>query len=241
MTAQKPDENPPTSNPDQGKHNAFPDVSRRIRIWGSLSIALGILQIIRLDTLSITWGALLVLVGLASFYYQTSSSFIADAIVVLWTGSLNLFSGSTLWVILGLAQILVGFLVFNDYYRYKNPEDAYFSQFLPRDLFSTFYYRAGQAFPVLGFIVGLLGLAAFLGSVISLFFVGTAPTETLLSGSIPGVYGAVFNLSQALAVLAAGISLAALLSQFPRRRLAILGIVFGGLVILVNIVLSFAA
>jgi hypothetical protein len=241
MTPQKSDDNSSSSLQRQQQAAVFPDIVGRIRFWGYLSIGLGILQIIRLDALSITWGVLLVLVGLAVLYYQTSAAFVVDAIVTLWAGSLNLFSGTTLWVLFGLAQILVGFIVFNDYYRYKNPEDQHFSRFQSWEMFSTSYYRAGQGFPLLGFIIGLLALVAFLGSVISLFFVGTAPAETLLSGRIPGIYGLVFNLAQALAVLAVSLCLAALLSKFDRRRLTILGIVFGGLVILVNIILSFFA
>jgi hypothetical protein len=241
VKTQNQDNTSPSSLSGQKSAVTFPDITGRIRFWGYLSIGLGILQIVRLDALSITWGVLLALVGLAVLYYQTSPVFIVDGIVTLWAGSLNLFSGTTLWVLFGLAQILVGFMVFNDYYRYKNPEDQYFSGFQSWEMLSTSYYRAGQGFPVLGFISGVLALVAFLGSVISLFFVGAAPSETLLSGNIPGIYGAVFNLSQALAVLTVGICLAALLSKFPRRKLTTYGMAFGGLVILVNIVLSFLA
>jgi len=241
VTNQQPGDTSSSSNRSQQPAAVFPDIVGRIRFWGYLSIGLGILQIIRLDALSIAWGLLLALVGVGVLYYQTSPVFIVDAVVTLWAGSLNLFSGSTLWVLFGLAQILAGFMVFNDYYRYRNPEDQYFSRFQSWEMFKTSYYRAGQGFPLLGFIIGLLALVAFLGSVISLFFVGTAPTEILLSGSLPGIYGLVFNLSQALAVLSVGLCLAALLSKFDRRRLTILGVVFGGLVILVNIALSFFA
>ena len=217
---------------DGGKQAASPaddqaKMQKEVRSWGLWWLGLGILSLI-LSGFSEPWGAVLLIAGLGSLVFREASMFVVYGTTIAWAAISNIFTGQISWIVFALFQLLIAFVVFRKYARYRDAEGA-----LAGD---PDQQRAGRAFPQIGCAFGALSLAGlatvFVLTVIVMGVSGSAEVPQLLLW--------LGGLATGLAVLGLAAALASLLSGYRHRLISILGLVACGLLLLLQIVFSLA-
>lgn len=210
---------------------------KEIRSWGLWSLGLGALHVISSGFLSAPWGVLLIIVGLASFYFRTASMFILYAVTLTWAGLSNLAAMQGGWIFFGLVQFYFAYRVFQQYRRFRDIEGEYIqstsmevnSDVVKKD-------RAARFFPWLG---SLLSCSSILGLVIFFVAIIVIMAQTQDPASVPNYFNFVGGLVENVGVLGFAISLAALLSKYRPKAAAIVGLVFGALTLLAELAIYF--
>jgi hypothetical protein len=207
-----------------------------IRSWGFVLLGLGILHIFSSGFLSAPWGILLIIVGLASFFFRTASMFIVYAMTLAWAALFNLTDLNTGWVIFAFIQILLSFRVFMRYRRFRKVEDAVLGLAPDNLVASKSTDRASRFFPWIG---SLLGCSSIIGFVLFIFILLIIAIFSENSPSFPDYFVFIEGLLVNLAVLGFAIGLASLLSQYRPKALAIIGLVAGVLTLVIELALRF--
>lgn len=199
---------------------------KEIRSWGFWSLGLGLLHIITAGFLNASWGILLIIVGLASFYFRAAPMFIIYAVTLTWAALSNLSSWQINWVIFAVFQIYLAFRVFLRYRRFHNNEMEFAKLHIndPNDGTQR-KERTARFFPWIGV---LLSCSSILGVVLSVVLVSFI--FALYGDAIPPSY---FNLIVGIVVnfgiLGFSVSLASLVSKYRPKGLVIIGLIIGGL------------
>lgn len=220
---------------DQLFLNSHAAMLKEIRSWGFGFLVLGIFFIVLTGNLQSTWGILLLIISLASFYFRTASMFVVYAGILAWTALLNLISLEIGWVLFALFQIFLTIRVFRKYRRFRDVEMEVdkINSIYPTPIVSS-AGRAARIFPLIGSllscssIVGLI-LFIFLGVVLAIANEGVAS----IPDSFDFIYLAMINFS----VLGFSVGLASVLSKFHPKALSIIGLVAGAF----TLVLVFAS
>ena len=205
-----------------------------IRSWGMWSLGLGVLHILTSGFLSAPWGILLVLVGLASFYFRSASMFVVYTVTLGWAGISNILGLEIGWIAFGIYQIYLAVRIFKQYHHFQNIENKYF-ELSAKDASTPIDTpaRAQGFFPWLGSFFGCSSIIGFV-----LFFVIIA----IIAGSSNGepVYPGYFNIIDGMimnfGILGIAISLASLLSKYRWKALAIMGLIGGILTISIELI-----
>lgn len=220
----------PDSTPPVVLHSM---ILKEIRSWAITLLILGALSLFASSLLSAPWGVLLIIVGLASFYFRSSDMMVVYGVTLAWAGVSNITSGQIYWIGFALLQWFLTFRVFQKYIAFRNAEAATETAetraggLTPKRAASIFPWAAGA----LG-ILSLLGLAGiFIGAIIMVAISQIQAVPDFLAF----LEGMIVNFG----VLGIAVGLASLLSKHPRRGLAITGLVTGILTILVEIVLKY--
>jgi hypothetical protein len=203
----------------------------KIRSWGMWSLLLGALHIFTSGFLSAPWGILLILVGLASFYFRSASMFVIYAATLGWAALSNVRSFDVGWVGFSLYQFFLAFRVFQDYRTFREVDAAQTEPGQP----ST--DRAARFFPWLAPAFGcssIIGLVLILMTVI-VMMVAAEGNNISIPESLSFLEGLAVNFG----VLGAAIGLASVLSRYPHKALGIVGIVAGTLTILLEMALIY--
>ncbi|MBN1319029.1 MAG: hypothetical protein JXA42_26335 [Anaerolineales bacterium] len=200
------------------------------RQWGRALLFLGVIHMIASGFLNSTWGIILVLVGLLSFLFQTSSMFVIYGIVLAWAAINNGLSGEIGWILFAIFQMFLAVQVFRTFSRYRRAE-AQVNE-LVDDTIQTHGKKrltAAFIFPWSGCIIGLLSLVVLVGSIAAIFVMEAAGTRSISVSTLDLTLG----LSMELGVFAFALGLASLLSRYRYKLASIGGIVVGILTILI--------
>jgi hypothetical protein len=86
------------AQPNNIVKNNYAAMLKEIRSWGFWSLGLGAVHLVTSGFLSAPWGVLLIIVGLASFYFRTASMFIIYAVTLAWAALSNLLGLDFAWI-----------------------------------------------------------------------------------------------------------------------------------------------
>jgi hypothetical protein len=206
---------------------------KEIRSWSLWLLGLGVLHIISAGFLNASWGILLIIVGLISFYYRTSSMFIIYVATLTWAALSNLKSLESSWIIFSLVQLFIAFRVFQQYRRFHETEGKFMKLGNNANNDITVKERAAHSFPWIGSILGcssLIGLGLLL--VLTLILVSASGWTSVA----PSFYIFMEGIVENIAVLGFAISLASLLSKYRPNLPAIIGLIAGGLIMVLYLV-----
>ena len=134
---------------------------KEIRSWSFWLLGLGVLHLISSGFLNASWGILLIIVGLTSFYFRTASIFIIYVVTLTWAALSNFKGLESGWPIFALLQLFIAFRVFQQYRRFRETEDQ-FVKLADDDIIkdSIPKERAARSFPWIG---PLLGCSSIIG------------------------------------------------------------------------------
>jgi hypothetical protein len=209
---------------------------QEVKQWGAFLIIIGIVQIVASGVLSNTWGILLIVVGLASYYFRSAAMFGIYGTTLAWASISNALSGAGVWGIFSVLQVFFAFQTFRQFFRYRTALASLNSVDIDIVHINDFFKdKAARPFPWISFVLGLLSffgiIAVFLGAIISVGFTGVSETPPL----IIFVEGLVIDF--AVVGFAAGFS--SLFLKYKYKLLSIVGMVTSVLVLLIEIGFSF--
>ena len=207
---------------------------RELKSWGFILLVLGVIQIVSSELLSSTWGLLLIVVGLASFYFRSPAMFVIYGTTLSWAAISNALSGAGSWGMFSIFQVFLAFLTFRQYFQFR-------SQFLNSQfvLESTQEERlridrAAKPFPWISFSLGsisLIGLVTVFVAVI--LYVGITNSE-----EVPGFLTFSEGIVVDFAVLGFATGLASLLTKYKYKAISIIGMATAILVLMIEIVFT---
>jgi hypothetical protein len=209
-----------------------------IRQWGRALLFLGVIHLIASGLLNSSWGVILVVVGLLSFLFQTSSMYVIYGIVLGWAAVTNALSGETVWILLALFQLYLTVQIFRSFFRYRKAE-AQVAEMADEIVQSGTKNRLTAAFLFTwsGCIVGMLSLVILVGSFASVVVLGALRKSNIDDST----FEFLLSLSLELGVFAFALGLASLLSRYRYKLASIGGIIVGVLTIVIMVVLFFIA
>lgn len=221
---------PPRSEDLSNLHEA---TRKEIRSWSFTLIILGALHIFATGLLSAPWGVLLIVVGLASFYFRSAAMLVVYAVTIAWAGISNLTSGEWIWIAFAVIQWYFSFRILRRFSGYRRAERALEA---PSDVNASGLtpQRSAKVFPWAGFLMGVFSFLAFIGAF------GSAIVYVIISASEtpPGFLSLVEGLAVSTGVLGFALGLASVLCGYRFRVLAILGMVAGLLTLASEIALG---
>jgi hypothetical protein len=167
---------------------------------------------------------MLIIVGLASFYFKSASMFIVYGVTLGWAGISNLLSLNGAWVLGALFQFFLSFSVFTSYRRYHNVEKDYLTKItsLTGDQKPT--PPAGRAFPWVGSFFGCASILGFLFLILLIFVIIIGSNNTT---PVPEYFTFIEGLIVNIGVLGFAIGLACVVSKYRYKGLGILGMITG--------------
>ncbi len=207
----------------------YQEIAPDLRKWGIGLIILGVIQLAITEWQPVSWGSVLILVGLASFLFHEASMYVIYGVTVGWAAFNNLVSGSLAWMGFAAVQIYITvqlFRKFGDYRTARAEYEASLTEEDPTNLAGRDW--AAAVFPWIGIALGGLSLA----SICLLFGVIVYFASQRIGVPTPTVE-MVLQLMVSLSILGGSTSLAALLSRYGNRWFSIVGLVANGLCLLV--------
>lgn len=225
---------------NQTENEIFTDYAKllkEIRSWGWWLVGLGVMHIIWSGFLDTSWGILLIIVGLASFYFRSASMFIIYGVVLAWVAMSN-FNISELWMIgLALFQVFLSVSVFLQYRRFRDVERDYIEKTgNDGDANNSSVNRVASFFPWAGAYLSCSSLIVF---VFVSFVVLVIVVQTNNNESLPSYFSLFAGLVTNMGILGFSLGLASLLSRYRPKFLAITALVFGALTLLIILVMQY--
>lgn len=206
---------------------------KEIRSWSITLLFFGVLHIVASGLLSAPYGVMLIVVGLASFYFRSAAMLVVYAVTLAWAGVSNLMSGQWIWIGFAVVQGYFCFRILRRFFRYRQAEQALEA---PSDADASGLTpgRSAKIFPWAGFFLGGLSLVAFVGVFGSALVLAVlSPSETA-----PGFLNLVEGLAISVGVLGFALGLASVLCRYRWKIVSILGMVAGLLTVAIEIVLA---
>ncbi len=233
-----------TINSETEKHQADDQILmnhavmlKEIRSWGLWSLGLGAVHIFTSGFLSAPWGILLLIVGLASFYFQTASMFVIYATTLAWVALSNFASFQIGWVAFAAFQLILSFNVFKQYRQFRNVEAEYLKTIMENSaLDKSSLKRASLIFPWTGSIVGC-------STIVGMFFIFLYIAWVVISGNstdashipVPNYIAFIKDLLVNFGVISFALGLASLLSQYRLKALAVIAMAAGIITVVIDI------
>ena len=209
---------------------------KEIRSWGMWSLVLGAVHILAAGFFSAPWGILLLIVGLASFYFRTASMFIIYTVILVWVAFSNALSGLGGWMFFALLQLYWALRVFQQFRRFRQVEIKLVEPTAdPANDNTSVVKRSEQFFPWIGSLLScssIVGILILFAALILMEWRGE--TTTFLQ---PWAF--MVDLMMNVGVLGFAVGLASLLSGYRPKLLAITGLVVGLLIMILNLALLF--
>jgi hypothetical protein len=210
-------EDQPTPDPTMELQTNHEMMLKEIRSWGFWSLGLGVLHLIAAGFLDSAWGLLLIIVGLASFYFRTASMFIVYTVVLAWAALSNLISLNPEWMIFALLQLYLAFRTFKDFRRFQNTEKELIavSTGVGDALIVGISRRSARSFPWIGTSLGCLSIIFCAVTIaVTIFLID----ETLIANQIyPPYYLALLGSIEILGVLGFAVSLTSVISKYEPK------------------------
>jgi hypothetical protein len=215
--------------------NAHAVMVKEIRSWSYWLLGLGALHLVASGFLDAPWGILLLVVGLASFVFQEAAMFVIYGVTLAWAATSNATGGQAGWIFFALFQLYLAFQIFRRFFVFRKVQAGYAALRAQADPFARpAEERAARVFPGAGCLVGalaLVGAVSIGGGIIAAGVLGATRPPDYLGLLISAVVN--------LGVLGLAISLAALLSDYRNKPLAVLGILSSVVVLLLWLALAF--
>ena len=203
---------------------AQPMLQRRLRIFGAVLLAWGVIHFIGYPALSLAWGAILAIAGAAAFVFSEPSLFIVYAVTLLWAALANLLTGQALGVVNAAVQVFLTFSALRNYRTGRSVQVGADS--------APEAGRAARVFPWASLVLGVASIAGSLALLLAGYLVlGFTESAGLSRG-----YEALFQGVADLGSLGLGAGIAGLVSGYPRRTLVAVGVATSALVLLSQIV-----
>lgn len=208
---------------------------REIRSWGFWMLGLGALHVFISGLFSASWGILLIVVGLASFYFRDAAMFVVYAVTLAWAGLSNLLSAAGGWQVFALFQFFLVYAVIQQFRRFRRAqiEQALRLQVEHQDQADP-PDRGVRVFPWAGLVLGSFSLTALVLVLLGVFILMATAMHTPLPGWLSFIEG----LSTDGAVLGFAVSLGALLSGCQRKGVAVAGCVLSAMTLLIELGLA---
>ena len=216
----------------QGKDLVMNDranMLKEIRSWGYWCLFLGVLHIALYGRLSPQWGILLILVGLASFYFRNASIFIIYAVTMLWAAFSNFLGFTIIWVIFAIVQVYFSIRIFMSYQRYSKVETEYLGSKIDQISIDPSIQRASTLFPWVGSFLGCISTLGLVAVILIALLLGIKTGNT---SSTPGYLNFSFSFLVNIGVLGFAVGLASLLAKYRLKALALTGVVAGAVTLL---------
>ncbi len=208
---------------------AYAKMFREIKNWGVVLLILGAIQLFT-GGFNNMWAILLIIVGLASFYFRSPAMFVTYGITMLWAAISNALSGSSGWQFFSLLQVYFTYSIFRQYFQFR----TIFNDPQNPEYLDANQDKAARPFPWISFF---LGIVSFVGLITA--FVGAVLFAGLTGGDqVPGFISFIEGIAFNFGVLAFSTGLAAVLSRYQHKVFSIIGIVTGGLVLLTEILFA---
>lgn len=209
-------------------------VLKEIQSWGFVLLILGAVHIFASGFLNSSWGILLIVVGLASFYFRSSAMLVVYAVTLAWAGISNVMSGEGGWIFFSLIQGYLAFRIFRQYFNFRREESAIGNEIQDINIGKLAPERSEKIFPWAGCLLGALSLIGFT----SIFFGVIIYVIATEDENVPEFLGFTEGLIINFGVLGFATGLASILSNYQWRVIAILGMAAGILTLLVEIILG---
>ncbi len=97
---------------------------RDLRNWGWGLVVLGAIHLFTSGFLYSTWGVMLIVVGLASFFFKDAAMFVVYSITLAWAALSNLTSFSPGWGIFSILQVVWTVQVFRRFQLYHKAQTS---------------------------------------------------------------------------------------------------------------------
>jgi len=205
----------------------------KIRSWAMWSLALGGIHLVTSGFLSAPWGILLILVGLASFFFQSASMFVIYAATLSWAAISNLTSFQVGWAAFALYQFYLVYQIIRQYRFFSVTEREY------QRIVTTAPSKTRHAPRFFPWFASLFGCSSILGLVLLIGIVIVIVAGTGSGDNIPSYFGFLEGLMVNFGILGVALGLASLLSKYNLKALAILGLVGGALTVILEYVLLY--
>ena len=203
-----------------------------LRSWGVWSLVWGGLSLVASGIFSSPWGILLIIVGLASFYFRSASMYIIYGVTLAWATLQNLGGLQITWIVFSAIQIYATVQVFLRYRRYHTAELQLQNAPSMQTTEVALANRSARFFPWIGALLGLGSLF----SVIFIFVLGVV-IGIARGGveSIPTFLYYLIELSINLGVLGFALGLASILSKYRPKVMGFLALIAGTLTLLIDL------
>jgi hypothetical protein len=216
------------------KPKIFPStISKEIRSWAISLLVMGVISIVASGFLSAPWGILLIIVGLASFYFRSSAMLVVYAVTLAWAGICNIISGQTFWIVFAVIQWVITFQVFRKFLSFRKAEENSAEEEFGSSVLTP--QRSSRIFP---WAAGALGILSLLGFIVILI---GAIIFTFIKGyqAMPELSVFIEGLVVNFGLLGFAIGLASILCKYPKKFISIAGMVTGILPFMIEIILRF--
>ncbi len=205
----------------------------KIRSWAMWSLALGGIHLVTSGFLSAPWGILLILVGLASFFFQSASMFVIYAATLAWAAISNLTSFQIGWVGFALYQFFLVYQIIRQYRLFSTTEQEY------QRIVTSAPSKTRHAPRFFPWFASLFGCSSILGLILLFVTVLIVVAGTGSGDNIPNYFGFLEGLMVNFGILGVALGLASLLSKYNLKALAILGLVGGALTVILEYLLLY--
>ena len=208
-------------------------MKKDIRSWGNSSLLLGAVHLISFGVLAPSWGVILLLVGLASFIFESASLFVVYAVSLAWVGMSNIIqsvrSDLGFWTFFGLYQIFLAYRVFKKFGIYKDAE----RKFVDHQAEET---RSKKVDPENHF--AWIGTAFSWGALIIYLVIFVLAIIALVMETdldpLSKLIDLILNIMIGFGVIGIAFSLSAILSKYKRGWMAWLGLAGGVLLLVIH-------
>ena len=209
---------------------------KEIRSWALWCGVLGVLQLVT-GGLNDAWGAMLLLVAVASLVFQAPAMFVVYGITLAWAAISNITGGSTQWIIFALLQVYFAFRLFVEFRRYRRVLDIYRTPegAVPAARPQPVMARPAKIFPWLGAVLSGIAVAVFMICFVVIVFFSNSPAYASYRNGISFMIDFMVNLG----LLGLALGVGSLLSRYRFKAVSILAIVLGGLLLAITLLLKF--
>lgn len=210
----------------------YAKMKKDIRSWGFWLVGIGIVSMVLSFMLDPSWGLILMLVGLSSFYFSESPMFIVYGSLLSWAAVTNLMGG-TLGVIFAVFQVIIAFKIFRQYGKWNKVEKTYRYHYKMKRINKPPTPERGvKFFPWMSAVLSIVSIAALLGVAGGVAVSPVAGDDPTVMSGLDWV--ALFAVN--LAALGLALGIASLLSKYKQKAPSVAGVVIGGLVLVFAIV-----
>ena len=199
----------------------------RIRSWAWSLVVIGVLSLL-MNNLSGTWGVMLILLGLASFYFEVPSMLFVYGITIFWAGLNNAATGGG-GLVAAAIQFMIAFGLLRDYVRsIKHERERLATSEAEPERRPGHMHQASHLFPWLGAALGVMSLAGFAAYVVLVLF----SIALEVQGGLPPLVYWLVDLLVNFGVVGFALGVSSLLSGYRFKGAAVAGLVTGGLTML---------
>ena len=209
----------------------YAKMKKDIRSWGFWLVGIGVISLVLSFMLDPSWGLMLMIVGLSSFYFRESSMFVVYGSMLAWAAVSNLMAGP-IWAVFAIFQAVIAFKVFRQFGKWHKVEKTYrYHHRMGRISTAPAPERGARVFPWLSAILSVVSLATLLGVAGGMAVSPVVDEDPTVMTGLD--WAAIFAVN--LGVFGLALGLASLLSKYKQKAPSVAGVVIGVVVVLITI------